>query len=124
VFAVLNRDGSLRGWQPRHFDPQEVALEIYAFTNVTDWDAYEKIQSDIFDHILSVLPEFELRAFQNPAEFNYEQMESMFGHRIEHHTSLAVAEAEDTGTSRKKKSKAKRPAKKKTARSRSTKRKT
>jgi len=41
-------------------------LEIYAFTNTTDWVTYENIQSDIFDHILSVASEFGLRLFQNP----------------------------------------------------------
>lgn len=70
---------------------QGLPLEIYAFTNVTDWDSYERIQSDIFDHILSVLPEFELGAFQHPAEFNYEQRESLFGHRINAEASIAIA---------------------------------
>lgn len=42
-------------------------LEIYCFTNTTDWVAYEAIQSDIFDHIFAVLPEFGLRAFQAPS---------------------------------------------------------
>jgi len=41
-------------------------LEIYAFTNDTRWVVYEAIQSDIFDHILAVAPEFGLRVFQNP----------------------------------------------------------
>jgi miniconductance mechanosensitive channel len=42
-------------------------LEIYVFTNDTRWAAYEGIQSDIFDHLFAVLPEFGLRAFQSPA---------------------------------------------------------
>ena len=41
-------------------------LEMYAFTNETNWAIYESIQSDIFDHILAVAPEFGLRIFQNP----------------------------------------------------------
>lgn len=41
-------------------------LEIYAFSNGTDWEAYESIQADIFDHIFAVVPTFGLRAFQNP----------------------------------------------------------
>ncbi|MCY4585675.1 MAG: mechanosensitive ion channel family protein, partial [Bryobacterales bacterium] len=41
-------------------------LEIYLFSNVQAWVNYEGIQSDIFDHILASLPEFELRPFQNP----------------------------------------------------------
>ncbi|HYG12608.1 MAG TPA: mechanosensitive ion channel family protein [Methylophilaceae bacterium] len=42
-------------------------LEIYCFTNTTAWVAYEGIQSDIFDHLLAILPEFGLRVFQNPS---------------------------------------------------------
>jgi miniconductance mechanosensitive channel len=42
-------------------------LEIYAFTNDVRWLNYEAIQSDIFDHILAVAPEFGLRVFQNPS---------------------------------------------------------
>ncbi len=30
------------------------------------WAEYESIQSDIFDHMLAILPEFGLRVFQNP----------------------------------------------------------
>lgn len=41
-------------------------LEIYAFTNKTDWRVYEMVQSDIFDHIFAIAPEFGLRVFQNP----------------------------------------------------------
>ena len=39
-------------------------IEIYVFTNDTDWVNYENIQSDIFDHLLAVLPAFDLSAFQ------------------------------------------------------------
>jgi len=46
--------------------PQGVALQIYAFTNDTNWVNYENIQADIFDHLLSVLPEFGLRRYQYP----------------------------------------------------------
>ncbi|KFZ35959.1 mechanosensitive ion channel protein MscS [Shewanella mangrovi] len=41
-------------------------LELYIFTNDTRWIVYEEIQSDIFDHIFAILPEFGLRAFQSP----------------------------------------------------------
>ena len=42
-------------------------LEIYVFANDTDWVNYEEIQSDIFDHLLTVIPEFGLSVFQNPS---------------------------------------------------------
>lgn len=41
-------------------------IEIYVFSNDQDWANYEAIQADIFDHILAVIPEFELRVFQEP----------------------------------------------------------
>ena len=46
--------------------PQGLPIEIYVFSNDQDWVNYEGIQSDIFDHILAVIPEFELRVFQEP----------------------------------------------------------
>jgi len=47
--------------------PNGIPLEIYAFTAETAWVAYEEIQSDIFDHILAVIPAFGLRIFQAPS---------------------------------------------------------
>ena len=41
-----------------------VPVEIYCFTNTTVWPEYERIQSDIFDHILAVTPRFGLKVFQ------------------------------------------------------------
>ena len=42
-------------------------LEIYCFSNTTVWPEYEQIQGEIFDHILAVIPEFDLRIFQRPS---------------------------------------------------------
>jgi len=52
----------------RQLTPTEYGLpvEIYAFTNTTEWNDYEAIQADIFDHILAIIPEFDLRIFQSP----------------------------------------------------------
>ncbi|MEE2673194.1 MAG: mechanosensitive ion channel domain-containing protein [Myxococcota bacterium] len=41
-------------------------IEIYCFTNDTDWGAYEEVQADLFDHILAIMREFDLRVFQDP----------------------------------------------------------
>jgi len=41
-----------------------IPLEIYCFTNDIRWAEYEKIQSDIFDHLLAILPEFGLQVYQ------------------------------------------------------------
>jgi miniconductance mechanosensitive channel len=45
-----------------------IPLEIYCFTNDTRWAAYEGIQSDIFDHLLAILPEFGLSVFQSSSD--------------------------------------------------------
>lgn len=47
--------------------PDGLPLEIYCFTNTTAWTAYEGIQADIFDHLLSIIPEFGLRVYQHPS---------------------------------------------------------
>ncbi|MBG0778968.1 MAG: mechanosensitive ion channel family protein [Desulfotignum balticum] len=43
-----------------------VPIQIYAFANTTAWVEYEGIQSDIFDHVLAVVPQFGLRLHQTP----------------------------------------------------------
>lgn len=50
----------------RHLQPTNngLPIEIYAFTNETNWSTYESVQADIFDHILAILPEFGLQTFQ------------------------------------------------------------
>lgn len=45
-----------------------VPLEIYCFSNIQDWVKYEDIQGDIFDHVLAVVPEFDLKVFQSLSE--------------------------------------------------------
>ena len=53
----------------RQLPPGEKGLpmEIYVFTNDTDWVRYESIQSDIFDHLMAIISEFDLKVFQNPS---------------------------------------------------------
>jgi miniconductance mechanosensitive channel len=52
----------------RQLQPTETGLpiEIIAFSKEKTFAGYEGVQSDIFDHILAVIPEFDLRVFQNP----------------------------------------------------------
>ena len=54
----------------RHLQPNEKGLpiEIYVFSNDQAWANYEAIQADIFDHIIAVIPEFELSVFQFPTK--------------------------------------------------------
>ena len=47
-------------------------LEIYCFTQSTQWVDYEKAQSDIFDHLLAILPVFGLRVFQDCSDIYQE----------------------------------------------------
>jgi miniconductance mechanosensitive channel len=53
--------------------PQGLPLEIYVFSNDTEWANYEDIQGDLFDHFLSVLPEFGLSAYQAPSGADVEK---------------------------------------------------
>lgn len=46
---------------------QGLPLELYAYCTETEWHAYEAIQAEIFDHVLAIAPEFDLRPFQQPA---------------------------------------------------------
>jgi miniconductance mechanosensitive channel len=43
---------------------QGLPLEVFLFINDTDWESYEQIQSDMFDHVYGILPLFELRVWQ------------------------------------------------------------
>jgi len=46
---------------------QGIPLEIYCFTGTTVWADYERIQGDIFDYLLAVMPEFGLNLYQQPS---------------------------------------------------------
>jgi miniconductance mechanosensitive channel len=58
----------------RQLAPTEhgLPIEIYVFSKDKVWANYESIQANIFDHILAVVPEFDLRVFQDPSgrDFN------------------------------------------------------
>ncbi len=47
--------------------PSGIPLQVYGFANQTSWVPYENIQSDIFDHIYAIIPEFGLRLHQAPS---------------------------------------------------------
>ena len=65
----INRDMIM---MVRQLAPGEtgIPLEIYAFTKDTSWVNYEKVQSDIFDHIYAVAKEFGLRIYQAPSGYD------------------------------------------------------
>lgn len=47
-----------------------VPMELYCFTATTAWVPYEGIQADIFDHLIAILPEFQLRIYQSPTGYD------------------------------------------------------
>lgn len=55
-----------------------IPIEIYAFTSQTQWSGYENVQSDIFDHILAIVPEFDLYVFQSPSGNDLKQGAPVF----------------------------------------------
>ncbi|HZX70985.1 MAG TPA: mechanosensitive ion channel domain-containing protein [Rhodanobacter sp.] len=71
----------------RQLDPgaEGIPLQIYAYTAVTDFGPHENVQSDIFDHLIAILPEFGLRLFQQPT-----------GHDMQ--VGLAAARAHEAGS--------------------------
>jgi miniconductance mechanosensitive channel len=60
----------------RQLDPGPTGLpiEVYVFTNTTDWIKYEDIQADIFNHLLAIAPEFGLRIFQEPTGSDFHSL--------------------------------------------------
>ena len=49
-------------------------IEIYVFSNIQQWDKYENIQSDIIDHIMAIIPSFNLKIFQNPSGNDFKNL--------------------------------------------------
>jgi miniconductance mechanosensitive channel len=51
----------------RQMEPTEngLPIQIYFFTTKFQWVAYEGVMADVFDHIIAVIPEFDLNVFQN-----------------------------------------------------------
>ena len=60
----------------RQLSPREngLPIEIYVFCKETNWNIYEAVQADIFDHILAVVPEFDLRVFQEPSGSDFQNL--------------------------------------------------
>ena len=51
--------------------PEGVPLEIYVFVKDKVWINYEKIMSDIFDHLLAAIPTFDLECFEYTSEKSF-----------------------------------------------------
>jgi miniconductance mechanosensitive channel len=65
----------------RQLHPTDTGLpiEIYVFCKDKAWANYEAVQADIFDHIFAVVPEFDLRVFQNPAGTDFRALAGATG---------------------------------------------
>jgi miniconductance mechanosensitive channel len=55
---------------------QGIPLEIYCFAKTIEWKEYESIQSDIFEHLIPVIHEFNLAIFQNPTGNDFQNLKS------------------------------------------------
>ncbi len=51
-----------------------IPIEVYVFCSDKAWENYENIQSDLFDHILAIMSEFDLRVFQGPTGQDFKQL--------------------------------------------------
>ncbi|MGK0386554.1 MAG: miniconductance mechanosensitive channel [Patiriisocius sp.] len=60
----------------RHQSPTEkgIPLEVYCFTYDKTWENYEKIQADIFDHLIAAVPYFGLEIFESPTGIDFDRI--------------------------------------------------
>ena len=72
---MINKDMTLL---VRQLAPTEhgLPIEVYVFSKEKAWENYENIQANIFDHILSVVQEFDLRVFQDPSGIDFRKIAS------------------------------------------------
>jgi len=52
-------------------NPTGLPIELYIFAKTTQWEVYEAIQAEIFDHLLAAAPNFDLRVFQEPTGLDF-----------------------------------------------------
>lgn len=62
----INMIHMVRQLQP---GPTGMPIQIYCFSANKEWVSYEKLQADIFDHIMAVLPEFGLKVYEYPGQY-------------------------------------------------------
>ena len=60
----------------RQLQPTEqgIPLELYFFSAIKAWVPYEGGQADVFDHVLAIIPEFDLHVFQNPTGEDFREL--------------------------------------------------
>ncbi len=62
----------------RQLQPTEqgIPLELYFFSAIKEWVPYERLQADVFDHVLAIIREFDLQVFQNPTGKDFRSLKS------------------------------------------------
>ncbi|AIT24861.1 mechanosensitive ion channel family protein [Bordetella holmesii] len=80
----------------RMMEPQAegIPVEVYCFTALTAWVEYERIQGDIFDHLLAILPELGLRLYQQPSGADLSAFSGQLGQTALRHARLEQAPAD------------------------------
>ena len=51
-----------------------IPIELYFFCALKDWVTYEGVQADVFDHVLAIIPEFDLQVFQSPSGRDFQRI--------------------------------------------------
>lgn len=51
-----------------------IPIELYFFSKYYEWEPFETLQADVFDHLLAVVPQFGLRIFQSPSGFDFQNL--------------------------------------------------
>jgi miniconductance mechanosensitive channel len=64
-------------------DSQGIPIEVYCFANNTAWVEYERIQGNIFDHLVAILPELSLRLYQAPSGADFARVWDAAGQPVE-----------------------------------------
>lgn len=61
----------------RQLEPTEfgIPLEVYCFTYVKEWQPYEDIIADIFDHLYASIHRFELEMYERPSAASFLSLE-------------------------------------------------
>ena len=50
------------------------SCSLYFFSAIKAWVPYEGVQADVFDHVLAIIPEFDLHVFQNPTGEDFREL--------------------------------------------------
>lgn len=67
----------------RQLQPTEkgIPIEVYFFTTIKKWDDYEHVICDVFDHLLAIIPEFELKVYQAPSGSDFAKVSASVASR-------------------------------------------